>query len=188
MLVWPPALPAGLAGLYVEVAQRLGDLEVKMLGSLTEVADQRSEIPGADAVVVVVDAALVTAQPDPSGVLDGLRALVDEDGLDVVAVVGDGFLGTDVDEVAPAMAAAAAVTIVRSMAVRRGGSGRSNVVCVPAAMFDTEGSQRGPLAARPVTGDVADAVAFLLDEQAGYVTGQVLFVNGGRHLFSSLSA
>lgn len=188
MLVWPPALPTGLDGLYTEVAERSGGLEVEPLGSLAEVAHRCSHAKGAVALVVVIDAALISSHPDPSSVLDGLRAVANEDVLDVVIIVGDGFLGTDVGQLAPAMGAAAAVTIVRSIAVRRGRSGRANVVCVPAAMFGTEGAQRGPLARTTDMGDIANAIAFLLDEQAGYVTGQVLFVNGGRHLFSSMSA
>jgi 2-[hydroxy(phenyl)methyl]-succinyl-CoA dehydrogenase BbsD subunit len=32
--------------------------------------------------------------------------------------------------------------------------------------------------------DVADTVLFLVDEEAGYITGQVLYVCGGRSLFS----
>jgi len=32
--------------------------------------------------------------------------------------------------------------------------------------------------------DVADTVLFLADEEAGYITGQVLYVCGGRSLFS----
>jgi enoyl-[acyl-carrier-protein] reductase (NADH) len=36
--------------------------------------------------------------------------------------------------------------------------------------------------------DVADVIAFTLSDQSSYIDGQVLYANGGRHLFSSLTA
>ena len=42
--------------------------------------------------------------------------------------------------------------------------------------------QRNPVRRGGRPGDIANAVAFLAGEEAGYVTGQVLYVDGGRRL------
>jgi len=39
-----------------------------------------------------------------------------------------------------------------------------------------------PLGRRGATGDVAAAVCFLASEEASYITGQVLAVNGGMYM------
>ena len=57
-------------------------------------------------------------------------------------------------------------------------------VCPPAAPEAKEAAGLFPLQARPSSGQVADAVRFLLDADA--VTGQILFVDGGQHLLTQL--
>lgn len=50
----------------------------------------------------------------------------------------------------------------------------------PASLRDLE--EKLPLGRRGTTDDVADAVLFLASEYAAYITGQTLFVDGGRTL------
>lgn len=179
VFAWPAEPPPSLAGLYGLIADRLGTPAVTPL-------DDPAALPqDGTAVVAIVDTAL--AGSDPGTVLAGLTALSERQDLDLVAIVGDGWLGTDGPRAATGMTGAAAVAAVRSMAVRSEW-GRANVVCVPESLFGEPGSQRAPLRQSVEARDVADAVAFLLDDTGGYLNGQVLFVNGGRHLFSSMTA
>lgn len=187
LLTWPAKLPTGLDGLYAEVATRLGSVRTVPLVTLADLTTACPAEAGRDAVVVVVDAA-VTAGVPVAEVLDGLALLADTPSLDLVLVVGDGWLGTDRADLSATSAAGAAVATARSVAVRRGGTSRPNVVCVPDALFGREGAQRGPLRTEVGCADVANAVAFLLGPSGGYLSGQVLFVNGGRQLFSSMTA
>jgi len=163
--LWPSE-PPDLAGLGDAVSDRLGE-PVTIPG----------DPAGADRLVVIVD-----------GSGDAVGPAVESAAAVIVFVVGDGYLGTDVGDLSAALGGAAAVAAARSLAVRRGSHGRANVVCVPEGFFGMSGELRGPLAHEVGVGDIADAVAFLLSDDAGYVHGQVLFVDGGRHLFSSMTA
>ena len=190
LIAWPAQLPASLAGLYDEIAAQLRDTEVVPLEALTDIESARSGggFSGPDAVVAVVDAFVMEANADVATVVRGLDALVQQANLEIVAVVGDGALGTDMPELASAQSAAAAISTVRSIAVRRNHGGCANVVCVPDALFGNVSSQRAPLAQATERDDVANAVAFFLGKDSNYISGQVLFVDGGRHLFSSMTA
>lgn len=186
--VWPGNLPAGLAGLFEAVAERIGAESCSALGAVAEL--ESVEPPGGAPVPVVVvpEAAVTPDGGDAASVLGEIAELGSLPALDIVFVVGDAYLGTDAPALEGAMVAAAAVTASRSLAVRRGATTRANVVCVPAALLGIEGAQRGPLPAPVELADVAAGVAFLLGDSGSYLNGQVLFVNGGRQLFSSQTA
>jgi hypothetical protein len=107
----------------------------------------------------------------------------------LVLVVPDHFLGAGVDQLESAEAGGAVVATIRSIAVQRGRHLRANVVVVPGSLLGLPPvEQRGPLRREVTSADVAGTTAFLLSAEARYVNGQVLFVNAGRHLFTSLSA
>ena len=178
VLAWPRRLPDTLDGLYAAVSSRLP----AELG-LEEVDDLSAESPAAadrGAAVIVVD--------DNPETLAAVAAILHADAVDVVLVVGDAFLGSDAQDLRPSQTGGAAVAAVRSKATRRGATHRANVVCIAGSLVGAPSSQRGPLAHSPAMTDVADAVAFLVDADNAYLNGQVLFVNGGRHLFSSMSS
>lgn len=173
LLLWPPRVPPGLADLATAVAGRLG-ARVEAV----EAIDARADAVGL----------LVVGQDLGEDALADLAAALAGPAPDTVVVVGDDLLGTDGTAPAAAAAGAAAVSLVRSAAVRRDGAVRANVVCVPAELMGRPASQRGALPHAIDSDAVADAVAFLLDQSAGYVRGQVVFVDGGRHLFSSMTS
>ena len=187
VFTWPEQLPSSLDGFFATVRTGVGDAEFVPLRKLDELAAARSG-GEFDALLIVFDAALTSGESTVGEAVDGIRALATSENLNVVVVVSDGFLGTDVDDLSAATGGAGAVAAVRSIAVRRGVTSRANVVCVPAALFGDEGSQRGPIPQPVECRDVAEAATFFLDDANTYLNGQVLFVNGGRHLFSSLSA
>jgi hypothetical protein len=162
--IWPSE-PPGLAGLADAVGERLGE-PVEVV-----------EDPRVSAGLVVI----VTGVGD-------VGPAIDSGASPLVFVIGDGYLGTDVDDLSGGLGGAAAVAAARSLAVRRESHRRANVVCIPERFLGPSGELRGPLAHDIGVGDLADAVAFLMSDDAGYVDGQVLFVDGGRHLFSSMTA
>jgi hypothetical protein len=174
LIAWPPDPPPALGDLYARVAEELGAtlVTVQSLADLGTSDEHRS-------VLLVAHTA--------SGLRE-LEAYADQADFDMVAVVSDGYLGTDGPSVESAMHGGAAIAVVRSIAVRRGSDARANVVCVPESLFGEQGSQRAPLRQEVEVEDVAHAVAFFLDASGGYLNGQVLFANGGRHVFSSMSA
>ena len=174
LIAWPPDPPPALGDLYARVADELNAtlVTVESLAGLGTTDEPRSML-----------AVVYTAAG-----LSELEGYADQASLDMVAVVSDGYLGTDGPTVKSAMYAGAAVTVVRSIAVRRGSSARANVVCVPESFFGEQGSQRAPLRQEVEVEDIAHAVGFFLDASSGYLNGQVLFADGGRHVFSSLSA
>ena len=180
---WPEDLPATLEGLYEAIVDRTGDKLVPS-GELSSIAHNAG---AGDAVVVVLDAG-VRDGVSTSDVLEGVRSLALLKDVVVVFVVGDGYLGTDDPDLSTSMSAAAAVSAARSVSIRRRAGTRANVVCIPGSFFGDVGSQRGPLAQAVECTDVAAAAAFFLGDEATYVNGQVLFVNGGRQVFSSMSA
>ncbi|MEX2423504.1 MAG: SDR family oxidoreductase [Acidimicrobiia bacterium] len=174
LIAWPPDPPTPLGDLSARVADELGAtlVTVPSLSNVEPVDETRS-------VLAIVHSA--------SGLRE-LEAYAEEPHFDLVAVVSDGYLGTDGPAVGSAMYGGAAVTVVRSVAVRQGSEARANVVCIPESLFGEQGSQRGPLRQEVEIEDVAHAVAFFLDPSGGYLNGQVLFADGGRHVFSSMSA
>lgn len=106
----------------------------------------------------------------------------------VVAVIPDDYLGNEDADLVAAGNAGAALTLIRSLAVSRDTPRRANAVATSRELLGGSASvHRGP--GRPPTAEsVAEAVAYLLSPGGRYVSGQTLFVNGGRHLFSSMSA
>ena len=174
LIAWPPDPPTALGDLAARVADELGAtlVTVSSLADLGTSDEPRS-------VLAIVHSA--------SGLAE-LQSYADHANFDLVAVVSDGYLGTDGPAVDAAMHGGAAVTVIRSIAVRRGSDARANVVCVPESFFGEQGSQRAPLRQEVEVEDVAHAVGFFLDASSGYLNGQVLFADGGRHVFSSLSA
>ncbi len=183
VFTWPAALPPTLVGLFEAVAERSGG-EWIPIDKLTSIA---GEAGASDVAVVVLDAG-VRSETSISDVIDGIQTVARLQGIVVVFVVGDSYLGTDDPDLAAPMCAAAAISAARSVAVRRGVTTRVNVVCIPGSFFGDVGAQRGPLAQQVECSDVVEATAFFLGEDASYLNGQVLFVDGGRHVFSSMSA
>ncbi|MGH8914426.1 MAG: hypothetical protein ACRDZM_07920 [Acidimicrobiia bacterium] len=179
IFIWPGQLPSELDGLHASLTAALGGTEIIRLESLEDLASSRDGEHADDALLVVqVDTWLSPA----------LGASLAAPQLNSVVIVSDEFLGTDLPDFDPAAAAGAAVAAVRSLAVQRGSSSRANAVCVPAAMFGKVSALRGPLATKVELLDVVEAVVFFLSEENAYLNGQLLFVNGGRHLFSSFTA
>jgi hypothetical protein len=169
----PPA-PVALPDLGIRVSVILG----APVDQATSVAALRSSTAPAVVVLTAADGALVPA----------LEPVIAERTEPTVLVIGDGYLGTDGPDLGSALVGASVVALARSIAVRRSGHGRVNVVAVPEAMLGEAGSQRGPLAGDIDLAAVAEVVAYLLGPGSTYVHGQVLFADGGRHLFSSLTA
>lgn len=185
LLAWPTTLPSTLDGVVDAVAGQLGVTDIVSLDTLDDVGANRSE--ARDGLLVIVDAA-VTDPTSAAAVVAAVGRLSEHHELDVVAIVGDGYLGTDHEVFGPAQAAAAVVATARSIATSRQATGRANVVAVPDALFGRAGEHRGPLNQPVEMVDVANAAAFFFSEQGGYLNGQVLFVDSGRHLFSSMTA
>lgn len=187
LYTWPAELPSPLESLYEGVAAQIGATDVVSLPSL---ANARPTLDSAavSAVLVVPDAAVLAGAASGDEVAAGLTSLGDAGVSNLVVVVGDGYLGTDVADLRAASSAAAAISTVRSLAVRRTGQTRANAVCIPERLVTDAGSQRGPMRIDTDISDIVNAASFLLDASGGYLSGQVLFADGGRHLFSSMSA
>lgn len=184
--VWPDRLPASLAGLYEHIATQLGDVTVDPLETAAAFADL-AEARDGNALVAVPEAALATGTT-AADVVTQLLELSRLEGARLVLVVTGGALGTDAADLTSGVVGAGAVALARSLAVRREGASRANVVAVPEALFGIVSGQRGPLRQEVEVSDVAAAIALLLSPDGRYVNGQVLFVDGGRHLFSSMTA
>jgi hypothetical protein len=171
---WPAALPAELAELPNHVARILGS-SPRTVDALPDLASAAGPavvvLTGADAAVLAELDQIITGRTAPTAL-----------------VIGDGWIGTEGPDVASALVGAGAVALARSIAVRRHLTGRVNVVCVPERMIGAAGTQRGPLALEIGSPDVAEVVAFVLGEHSSYIDGQVLYADGGRQLFSSLTA
>jgi len=175
LAVWPRELPAPLAALPGHVAA--------MLGATSRPVSELSDAPDGPLLVVLTGAAL--GRPELFSALD---RIIDGRAAPTALVVGDGWIGTEGPDVPAALTGAATVALARSIAVRRHPTGRVNVVCVPEALVGESGSQRGPLPLEIRSADVAEVVAFMLGDQSSYIDGQVLYADGGRQLFSSLTA
>lgn len=183
--VWPPTLPSHFDGFCDLLEELIDNCTVTRIEEVTAVG--AGDTPP-DAVVIVIDPTATSAATFSRSLhqtIESIRATPD---LHAVFIVGNGYLGTDSADLGTTMHAAAAVSAARSLALTRNRPGRSNVICVPDAMFDTAGTQRGPIAQATEAIDVAHSVAFLLGETGQYVSGQTLFIDGGRHLFSSHTA
>jgi hypothetical protein len=174
LCVFARELPTALATLPSEVA--------RVMGLTGRTITDHSELAGAKGPLLVV-----LARPDATD-LRALEDTIDSRSGPTALVVGDGWIGTDAGDLDAAIAGASAVALARSIAVRRHATGRVNVVCVPQSLLGVDGSQRGPLKLEIGTADVADVIAFALSDQSCYIDGQVLYANGGRQLFSSLTA
>ncbi len=92
-------------------------------------------------------------------------------------------------------AKAGSVGLTRVLALELGGKGITSNCIAPGLIYTPmwdelpEKNQKFLLSKQPTgrlgdTDDVADAVMFLADDDSGFITGQVLYVCGGRSLFS----
>jgi len=177
LTVWPRELPEALTELPKHVAA------VLMAASCP--VSELSELCTSDGPLLVVLTGAELGHPDLFSALD---RIIDGRTAPTALVIGDGWIGTEGPDISAALVGAGAVALARSIAVRRHSTGRVNVVCVPEALVGEAGSQRGPLALEIGGADVAEVVAFLLGDQSSYIDGQVLYADGGRQLFSSLTA
>lgn len=184
--VWPPELPSHFDGFYDFLEKLIDDCTVTAVAEITAVVAGDDSPP--DSVVIVIDPTATSGPTFTGDLHTAIESIRTNPDLNAVFIVGDGYLGTDSADLGTTMHGAAAVSAVRSLALTRSRPGRSNVICVPDAMFDTAGTQRGPLTQSTEAIDVAHSIAFLLGETGQYVSGQTLFLNGGRHLFSSHTA
>lgn len=184
--VWPAEVTAPFDDLWRALDGLLPAHDLTTFDDLDDLTNVLSE-RNPEAVVLVVDPGSVTSVGDRT-IATALATLGDHPDVSVAVVAGDGYLGTDGAADPSCLLGAIAVSGVRSLALRRHRPGRSNVVCVPQSAYDTSTSLRGPIAQPTETVDVAHALAFLIDETGRYVSGDVLYVNGGRHLFSSHTA
>lgn len=178
------------------------EFEIMLVGSATAARDQLAAAlaeagtvphltddldgvaPGSFAGGVAFLLTAATTEDHQAALVGALEA----DAADVVAIVTDDYLGSDGEDLLSPRISAGAVAAVRAKATRRGAARRANAVCIPVKLVGPEPAQRGPLAHETDWHDVASAVTFLLDPSNAYLHGQVLFVDGGRHLFSSMSA
>jgi hypothetical protein len=178
-ILWPSALPERLVSLAAGLTGARGPFHD--VDSLTDAGIGAG--PDVDTVVLV----MVGDAGDAHSV-EWLTGVDPVAYLDIVVITGDGYLGTAVPDRARAVAGAAAVAAARSLAATRGGNVRANVVCAPEGLWGAAGDHRGPLAQPAEVEDIVQAAAFLMDGENEYLNGQVLFVDGGRHLFSSHTA
>jgi NAD(P)-dependent dehydrogenase (short-subunit alcohol dehydrogenase family) len=94
--------------------------------------------------------------------ISSTNALLGCPGLAVYSTVKSGFFGFS-----------------RAIATEFGGRGiRSNVIC-PGLMGDGRPDTRQPLGRTCVAEDIANATLFLASDEASFITGQVLAVDGG---------
>lgn len=177
LTVWPPDLPTALTGLPGEVGA--------LLDASPRTVDELGELEAVTGPLLLV---LSTAEHGSQEVVNWLDRIIDGRSAPTVFVIGDGWIGTEGPNIAAAIVGASVVALARSIAVRRHATGRVNVVCVPEALVGEAGSQRGPLGLAIGSAEIADVVAFALGGESSYIDGQVLYADGGRQLFSSLTA
>lgn len=114
---------------------------------------------------VVVDASALAGAPGP----------LPDDAVRVVRLVTDGRRD-------PAVAACsgAAIAEMRARALTDAPTGRTtNAIVLPAGFPDAAPADRAPLDRSVGTEDLAHALAFLLDPDNDYLTGQVISLLGG---------
>ena len=179
----PERLPPSLIGLGDLVAERLPDSSVE---SIAEISSHT--ITGDNPALIVVTDLVIERGVPLEGLINDVTNVAETTPADLIFVTGDGYLGTDGPHLKQAAAGAAMIALARSLATRRERRARSNVVCVPDLMFGNEGSQASPLPQPVEAVDVAATIAYLLDDSGLYVNGQVIYVDGGRHLLSSHTA
>jgi hypothetical protein len=184
--VWPAEVAAPFDDLHDTLDRLLPDHDIASFDDLDDLTTILSE-RDPDAVVLVIDPESSASISDRT-IAMVLTTLQEHPEVSVAVVAGDGCLGTDGVIDPSCLLGAMAVSGVRSLALRRHRPGRSNVVCVPQSAYDRSASLRGPIAQPTETVDIANALAFLIDETGRYVSGDVMYVNGGRHLFSSHTA
>lgn len=177
LLVWYSHFPHALTGLELHVAGALN----RTSRTVSQLSDPNDE---ADPLLVI----LTGNDVGDSRLFPTLDLLISARTGPTALVIGDGWIGTDGPDIRSALVGAGAVALARSIAVRRHPTGRVNVVCVPESLIGGAGSQRGPLALEISSADVGDVVAFVLGRHSSYIHGQVLYADGGRQLFSSLTA
>jgi hypothetical protein len=164
------------------LASGLHDRLLEVFGEVVALDLAQPGDPQADDTVL-----LFLSGADSEGALSWMERLRTVEPVNVVAVVEDSYLGTDAGR-EQAMVSGAAVALVRSLAVRRGTTVRANAICVPTSTGGNWTELTGPLPLEPTVDDVMEAIDFLAGPDGGYVSGQVLYVNGGRQLFSSLTS
>jgi hypothetical protein len=180
---WPGTMPSELEGTLEALVERLNGAEIVPFE-----ADRR---PARQDVVILFPDAVAPVDGDAARHdlrMERMLTVVGWEPSHTIFVVGDGYLGSDGSDVAGTMLGGAAVAAARSLAIREGAKGRANVVCLPEQLFGRTTSQCGPLPLTVGKGDVVDALAYFLSEGGSYLNGQVLFVNAGRQLFSSMTA
>jgi Enoyl-(Acyl carrier protein) reductase len=139
------------------------------------------ELRSSDEPIVLV----VAEQASANLIVEWLAGVRTDAEMDIVAIVPDGYLGTDGGDRVLAASGASVVSSIRSLAGTRGTTVRANAVAIPDAMVGAAGEMSGPLAHATSVEDVAEVVSFLLNADNGYISGQVIYADGGRHLFSS---
>lgn len=179
--LWPAPSASKLADLAALIVAETENWLVEPIEDLASASHDNS------ALVVITDEAIAQGH-SIQNVIDGIAELADTTEMDMVFIVGDGYLGTDGSHLGQAGGGAATVSLARSLAVRRDRQARSNVICVPDSMFGNSGSQRSPLPLEVESCDIAATITYLLGATGGYVNGQVVYLDGGRHLFSSLTS
>ncbi|MEV5561048.1 SDR family NAD(P)-dependent oxidoreductase [Nonomuraea wenchangensis] len=107
------------------------------------------------------------------------------DGGSIVAIASVSGMSASTRHGAYGAAKAGLISLVRTLAIEHAAQGiRVNAVApgaidTPARAGDDHLAPRIPLGRRGQPREIGDAVAFLASEAAGYITGQVLVVDGG---------
>ena len=171
LLVWADHSSTGLDGLTERLAEVFGQLESIPI-------DPHADLVRNDTVLLVLFGS------DSWAMLRWMEKLDPDDSVNVIVVVDDSHLGTDTGR-DRAPVSGAAVSAVRSLAVQRGTKVRANAICVATSVSGVRTEMRGPLPVVPTVEDVVEAVSFLAGPDAAYLSGQVLYLNCGRQLFSS---
>ena len=170
ILIWPRLLDPWFAELPKRLAQlfdRVGDFDL-------------DSAPAGATVVLVLP---IDGEHSTKAVA-WLEQLESDRPLNLIVVADDSYLGSD-SRPQRAAICGAAVSVIRSLAVKRGTEVRANVVCLPVTVHGVSTALIGPLRLEPEIADLVEAVRFFAGADGDYLSGQILFVNGGRQLFSS---
>lgn len=180
--IWPDDLPPQLAALPKLVADHLHGSTIVTLADVSAAGASGFE----EGLIVITDVLLMGGHA-VDAILEELASLAPRR-IDMVFVVGDGYLGTEGAHQKHAAGAAATVSFARSLATRRDTMSRANVVCIPDSLLGRRTVQRSPIDHAVDASDIASTIGYLLNPSGNYVNGQVIYVDGGRHLFSSQTA